>query len=420
MILAHKIALDPTRAQAEYFARACGVARFAWNYALARWRQEHALWREYQCGPKPSEQALRRELNALKDSAFPWMREVTKNAPQQAIKNLGAAFKNFFEGRAKFPQFKKKGVSRDSFRADSGTDKNHPNAVAVEGKRVKLPIVGWVRMREALRFKGRIKSATVSRVADRWFVSLTVEIDHVPPIRENQAAVGGLDLGVKAMATLSDGSVIEGPKALRTNLKRLRRLGRALSRKAKASANRRKAAAKLAGLHARIANIRRDALHKATTAIARKFAVIGIEDLNVRGMLKNSRLARAIADIGAFEFRRQLAYKAPMHASRVVVADRWFPSSKTCHVCGCVHEGLTLSDREWTCERCGTTHDRDHNAAMNLRSVAESSLAAASLPDRSGSSVTACGAGRSGPGLAVKAKRPAVKQEPTRGMLVHA
>ena len=145
-------------------------------------------------------------------------------------------------------------------------------------------------------------------------------------------------------------------------------MGRALSRKVKGSANRHKAAAKLARLHARIANIRRDALHKATTTIVRKFTVIGIEDLNVRGMMANRRVARAIADIGAFEFRRQLDYKAPMNGSRVVVADRWFPSSKTCSDCGHVHTGLALSDREWTCEACGVIHDREENAAINLSS----------------------------------------------------
>ena len=418
MILAHKVALDPTKAQAEYFARAAGVARFAWNWSLARWRQEYALWREYQCGPKPSELALRRELNALKDEAFPWMRGVTKNAPQQAIKNLGAAFKNFFEGSAKFPQFKKKGASRDSFRADNGPPDKVSNAVEVDGKRVRLPIIGWVRTREALRFKGRIKSAIVSLEADRWFVSLTVEMDHVPPVRESQV-VGGVDLGVKALATLSDGSVIEGPKALRANLTRLRRMSRALSRKVKGSANRRKAQARLARLHARVANVRRDALHKATTSIVRRFAVIGIEDLNVRGMMRNGRLARAIADIGAFEFRRQLNYKAPMHTSRVVVADRWFPSSKRCSDCGHVHLGLTLSDREWTCLACGVVHDRDDNAAKNLRLVAESSLAAASPPERSGGSATACGEGSSGARRRSRVELASVKQEPAHGMLVH-
>jgi putative transposase len=406
VILANKIALDPTQAQAEYFARACGVARFAWNRGLARWGQESALWREYRCGPKPSEAALRRELNALKAGAFPWMREVTKNAPQQAIKNLGTAFKNFFEGRARYPTFKKKGRANDSFRADPGTDTDHPDAVEVDGRRVRLPVVGWVRMREAPRFQGRIKSATVSRVAGRWFASLSVEVDHAPPARETQAA-GGVDLGVKAMATLSEGTALAGPKALRRNLKKLRRLSRALSRKAKGSANRREAAARLARLHARIADVRRDALHKAATEIVRRFGVVGIEDLNLRGMMANGRMARAIAAIGAFEFRRQLDYKAPMHGSRVVVAGRWFPSSRLCSDCGHIHGGLTLADREWACDGCGVVHDRDLNAAINLTDLAASSA------------VTACGAEGSGLGLAAKVKPAAMKQEPTPGTVVH-
>ena len=406
MILAHKIALDPTPAQAIYFARACGTARFAWNWALAMWQQQYALWKEYGCGPKPSEASLRRELNALKEDAFPWMAEATKNAPQQAIKNLGGAFKNFFEGRAKYPRFKKKGVSHDSFRADPGADKRHPNAVEVNGKRVKLPVIGWVKMREVLRFNGKIKSATVSRTADRWFVSLTVEVDHTPPVHETQVA-GGVDLGIKALATLSDGSTIEGPKALRKNLKTLRRRSRALSRKVKGSANRRKAARKLARLHARISNVRKDALHKATTEIVGRFDVIGIEDLNVRGMMANGKIARAVADVGMFEFSRQITYKAEMAGVRIVVASPWYPSSKTCSDCGHTHAGLTLSDREWTCDDCGAIHDRDHNAAINLMNMAASSA------------VTACGAGRSGRDRKAPVKRTAVKQEPTRGIFVH-
>jgi putative transposase len=406
VILSHKIALDPNQEQALYFARACGVSRFAWNWALARWQQEYALWKEYQCGPKPSEYSIRRELNALKPSAFPWMLDVTKTAPQQAIKNLGTAFKNFFEGRAKYPRFKKKGVSHDSFRAENGPRKDRPNAVEVDDKRIKLPVIGWVKMREAVRFNGNIKSATVSRTADRWFVSLTVEVDHTIPVRETQVA-GGVDLGVKALATLSDGTTIEGPKALRRNLKTLRRRSRAHSRKVKGSANRRKSAARLARLHARIANVRKDALHKAATQIVEQFDVIGIEDLNVRGMMANGKLSRAVADVGMFEFRRQIEYKAAMQGVRIVVAGRWYPSSKTCSDCGCIHTSLTLSDRKWVCDDCGVVHDRDHNAAINLMNMAGSS------------SVTACGAGRAGLGLAVKTKRPAAKQEPTHGLFVH-
>jgi len=204
MIVAHKIALDPNVAQEIYFVRASGTARFASNWARAEWKGQR------QAGEQPSEASLRRQLNTIKDEPFPSMREVTKKAPQPAIKNLGTAFKNFFADLKKpkrqrqfhYPRFKKKG-EHDGFRADNGTDKNHPNAVEVNGKRVKLPVIGWVKMREPLRFEGNIKSAVVSRTADRWFVSLSVEIDHVPPTRENQAVVG-VDLGIKALATLSD------------------------------------------------------------------------------------------------------------------------------------------------------------------------------------------------------------------------
>lgn len=390
MILAHKIALDPNVEQAVYFARACGTARFAWNWALSEWQ------RQYKEGGKPSEAALRKQLNTAKREQFPWMLEVTKVAPQQAIKNLGAAFKRFFEGKAKYPRFKKKGI-HDSFRAENG-----PGTFAFDEKRIKLPVVGWVKMREILRLEGKILSATVSRVADRWFVSVTVEVAHQVPARENQA-VGGVDLGVKALATMSDGGAVEGPKALRSNLKKLRRLSRSLSRKVKGSANRRKAKAKIARLHARISNIRKDGLHKLTTELVNRFAVIGIEDLNVKGMMANGKLSRAVADMGFHEFRRQLDYKAAMAGTRIVVADRWSPSSKTCSDCGHVVPTLPLSVRDWVCPACGSVHDRDRNAAINLMNIAASSA------------VTACGAGSSDGGLAPVVKLSAIKQEFSHG-----
>lgn len=397
MIIAHKIALDPNDRQATYFARACGTARFCYNWALAEWQKQYTARKDDPSLSAPSEAALRRLLNSLKAEQFPWMAEVTKNAPQQAIKNLGSAFKRFFAGQGKYPRFKKKGV-HDSFRADPGPDKNHPNAVDVSGMRVKLPVIGWVRMREPLRFSGKVMSAVVSRTADKWFVSLTVESPDSIPVRENQA-VGGVDLGVKALATISDGSIFDGPKALRSNLARLKRLSRSLSRKVKGSANRKKAKAEITRLHARISNIRKDALHKLTTELVRRFAIIGIEDLNVRGMMANGKLARSIADMGFHEFRRQLDYKAAMGGSRIVVANRWYPSSKTCSDCGHVVEKLPLSVREWDCPACGAHHDRDVNAARNLEKMAASSA------------VSACGEDGSGLGRKTKAKPASVKQE---------
>ncbi len=380
MILAHRIRLVPTADQESYFARACGVARFAYNWALAEWQ------RQYAAGEKPSEAALRKQLNALKHEQFPWMREVTKNAPQQGIKNLGRAYANFFEDlkkyrrkelpwkRVRVPTFKKK-RRHDGFRADNGPDKHHPDAVRTNGKRVNLPIIGWVAMREEVRFAGRILSATISREADAWYASFAIEVEHEPDVRIDDTVVG-VDLGITALATLSEGSKVAAPKPLRRYLQKLKRLSRSLSRKQRGSRNRAKAKTKLARLHRRVADIRTDALHKLTTSLTR-YRTMVIEDLNVAGMLANRNLSRAIADVGFFEFRRQLQYKAAMAGSTIVVADRWFPSSKLCSTCCAKNEFLALTERTWTCVSCDTSHDRDVNAARNLARYAESSPASA-------------------------------------------
>jgi putative transposase len=388
------VELDPTVAQAKYFAQACGVARFSYNWALSEWQTQ------YKNGEKPNEASLRRQLNAIKGAEFPWMESVTKCAAQYAIKNLGKAFQGFFKKVRKYPRFKKKGVSRDVFRADNGPVNPQRHAVKIIARRVKLPIVGSVKMKERLRFQGRIISCTISRTAHKWFASFQVEIDQKPPVRENQATVG-VDLGIKTLAVLSDGTQFSNPKALRNNLNQLRRLSRSLSRKQKGSSNRRKARAKLARLHYRISCVRNDALHKITSYLTRNFTTIGIENLNVRGMLKNSKLSRAISDVSFSEFRRQLDYKGALYGARLVVADRWFPSSKMCSECGKVKETLGLGERSWSCG-CGAHHDRDLNAAKNLRIMAESS------------SVTACGEISSGSALRDGTKLNSVKQEPDK------
>ncbi|MDQ2992570.1 MAG: transposase [Candidatus Eremiobacteraeota bacterium] len=376
MMLAHRIRLVPTAEQETAFRRACGIARFAYNWGLAEWR------RQYAAGEKPSEIALRKALNAAKHEQFPWMLEVTKNAPQQAVKNLGRAYINFFDDlkkyrrkdlpwkRVRVPTFKKKGI-HDAFRADNGTDKRHLNAVQTDGKRVHLPIIGWVKMREGVRFAGNIRSVTISRKADAWFASFCIEVAHEPPTRTDTIRVG-VDLGVTTLATISEGPTsIAAPKPLRRYLKKLVRLSRALSRKQRGSKNRAKAKTKLARLHRRIADIRADALHKLTTHLT-SYRTMVIEDLNVSGMLANRHLSRAIADLGFFEFRRQLEYKAPMTGATVIVADRWYPSSKTCSACKTKNVNLTLKERFWTCQSCGTTHDREVNASVNLAQYPES------------------------------------------------
>ncbi|MCC3246709.1 transposase [Methylocystis sp. WRRC1] len=386
MLLAHKIALDPNNAQRKYFAQASGVARFAYNWALAEWQAQ------YKAGGKPSDAALRKQLNAVKREQFPWMFDVTKCAAQEAIIDLGAAFRAFFEKRGKYPRFKRKD-DRVGFCAA-----NEAGTFRADGKRIKLPVVGWVRMREAVRFSGPLKRATASREADRWFISLLVETDDVKPVVQPHAEVG-VDLGVKTLATLSTGESIEGPKSHKTALKRLRRANKALSRKRRGSANFREAKRRLAQLHARVANVRKDATHKLTTRIVKTYRVVGIEDINVRGMAANRKLARSIMDGGFFEFRRQLEYKAKLYGSRIVVVDRWFPSSKTCSCCGVVKATLSLSQRTFACDDCEFEADRDHNAALNIAKVAASSAA------------TACGEERAGAARKSRVKRSSVKQE---------
>lgn len=391
MLISHKIALDPTNKQATYFARAAGVARFAYNWALAEWNRQYAEWKADPAKPKPSQMSLRRQLNEVKRELFPWMLEVTKCAPQMAIIQLGLAFANFFAKRARYPRFRKKGV-HDRFSITN-------DQFSVQDRRIRIPGLGWVRMRECLRFNGKIISATVSRVADRWYVSITVDCPDPLPVKAENQGVAGVDLGVSALATVSTGEKYEGPKAHKRLLNRLRRLSRGLSRKEKGSHNRSKARKRIARIHARIANIRNDALHKLTSDITRRFHMIGIEDLNVKGMMRNRRLSRSVADMGFFEFRRQLEYKADMRGGMVVIADRWFASSKTCHKCGYKLESLTLSVRNWTCPLCGQVHDRDVNAAINLRNYAVSST------------VSACGEEGSGLGLRSRVKPASVKQE---------
>ena len=363
MILAHKIQLDTNNKQATHLAKAAGTARFAYNWALSKAKEQY----EQDKTSKFNEGELRKELNAIKREQYPWMLEVTKCAPQLAIKEgLARAFKNFFAGRAEFPTFHKKGV-KDSFSLSN-------DQFEIEDMQIRIPNLGYVRMTEKLRFTGRIKGATISRKADKWFVSIQVEIPTPEPVHkthnENQAV--GVDLGVKDLAVLSNGTKVTGAKPHKAQLSRMRQLNKAISRKQgakkgeKKSKNFIKSQKKLSRLHARIANIRNDELHKLTTDITSEFSIIGIEDINVSGMVKNRKLARAINDVSFFEFGRQLEYKAQIKGGIVVVACRLFPSSKQCCVCGYKNDTLTLQVRKWYCPECGSKHDRDINAAINL------------------------------------------------------
>jgi len=361
MLRVHKIELKPNNVQATYFAKSCGVARFAYNWALDEWQKC------YQAQEQTSEVSLRRKLNSIKEEQYPWMLEVTKVAPQQAIKNLGMAFNRFFKKQGKYPRFKKKGI-HDSFRADNGPSAAGLDAVLIQDKKVKLPRIGWVRLKEVLRFKGQITAVTISRRASKWYAAISVETKQASYERKNHGSVG-VDLGIKELAVLSNGTKIAGPKAHTALLTKLQRSSRQLSRKEKGGKNYQKAKNHLATLHARIKNIRDDASHNLTTYLAQNHAIIGIEDLNVKGMVANRKLSRHIMDQSFYELRRQLEYKTKWYQSELVIVDRFFPSSKKCSVCGEINDNLTLQDREWRCV-CGILHDRDLNAAKNLETFA--------------------------------------------------
>lgn len=378
---AHKVALDPTNVQATGLARAAGCARFAYNWALARWNAQYQARQADPSFPAPSQHALRRELNRIKRDEFPWMLESTKCAPQEAIIALGAAFGNFFTGRAARPSFKKKGVSREAFRLSAGQ-------FLIEGERIRVPKIGWIRMRERFRWEeARPVSVTISRRAGRWCASVQCELPDqltVPPVSlgaSGAASLVGVDVGVREYV-VSDGTRHEVPRHLRAAQQRLKRAQQALARKARGSSNRGKARAKVARMHARVADARADWMHKTTTRLAEQHDRIVIEDLGVAGMTRNHHLALSIADASFGEFRRQLDYKTPVHGTMLVVADRWFPSSKLCSACGAkTKRPMPLQVRAWTCELCGAVHDRDLNAARNL----------AAYDPAASSAVAACG-----------------------------
>lgn len=381
MILGHTIELAPNNKQATYFSKACGVARFSYNWALAEWQKQYEADKNYrdECQANgieiektklnnPSQFKLRKQLNSIKKQQFPFMLQVTKCSPQEAIIQLGKAFDNFFKGRAKYPQFRKKGIN-DKFSLTNDQFK-------IIGKKIKIPNLGWVKLKENLRFNGKILNATIFKKGGKWFVSVGVEIDNLPKLNAKTHKSVGIDLGITDLATLSDGTKIQAPKPLKTNLKKLQRLSKSLSRKQKGSNNREKAKTKLSRLYYKISCIRKDFLHKLTTNLVKQFDVICIENLNVKGMIKNHKLSCAISDLGFYEFKRQLIYKANMHNKTVKEVDRFYPSSKTCSSCGFVmaKENLTLATRLWTCPNCKASHDRDVNASLNILNKADKVL----------------------------------------------
>ncbi len=402
---AFRYQLKPNVSQRILLAKHAGTARFAYNWGLA---ERIKLFSSREGKDRfTTSMAQHKILNALKSTEFPWMYEVSKCSPQEALRDLDKAFKNFIEGRKQgrnvgFPKFKKKGV-HESFRLTG--------SIRVNSGSVQLPRLGKVRTFEATgKFKGRILSATISLQADRWFVSLTVEVERPSPPKVPfdcaQGEVVGIDLGLTTFAACSDGRKIDAPKALKSALKRLRRRSKQHSRKKSGSKNRRKSTQKLARLLFKVKNKRRDFLHKLSTKLAKTKSVIVLEDLHIRGMIRNRKLSAAIADASWGEFRLMLSYKTQWYGSRLAIAPRFLASSKTCSECGHLMESLPLDIRDWVCPCCGTHHDRDVNAAKNLVKWFWENTA-------SSAEINACGDSSTGEGAPISSRHGSLKQEST-------
>ena len=368
---AHRIALKPTPEQEALFNQHAGYARFAYNWALGEFKAGLDV------GEWLSERTLRPRWNKVKGMIAPWGSALSQNAAKYAIIDLGQAAAGWGEYRGKvkdgqrpgrrvgFPRFKRR-KHEQGFRADNG-----PDTVRVDGKVVILPKIGRVAMVEHLRFAGSIREVTVNRTAGTWFAAFCIEDGlEPPPVKDGPTT--GVDVGLGTMATCSDGTTVDNPKALVSELEKLRRVDQAIARsrnvhgKSNHSNRREELYAKRRRLHSRVVNVRNDNHHKATTAIAKSAGRVVVETLNVAGMVCNRKLSQAIADAGMSGFLVKLKYKCLWYGAEYLKADRWYPSSKLCSQCGWKNDGLTLSDRQWWCGGCGVLNERDANAAVNL------------------------------------------------------
>ena len=367
IIRAYKTELDPTDKQRTAFLQCAGTSRFVFNWGLATWQQ----W--YEDGKKPSAYSLRKHFNAIKAEQCPWIYDIPYAVTEASFQNLDAAFKNFFrrvkqgDDKAGYPKFKRR----------SGNKSFQLKSTRIEHGQVRLTHIGWVRLKEhgyipcsdrGIKFG---TYATVSERAGRWYISVLTKETVADPTNDSVLTVG-IDFGLKTLAVLSNGETFPNPHALIVAEQKLSRLQRELSRRKRGGANWQKTKAKVARLYAKIANIRKHTLHDIShhvTADLRPRAIV-IEDLNVSGMMSNRHLSKAVSDVGFYELRRQIEYKAQRLGIEVIIADRWYASSKTCSGCGWKNTELTLSDRVFHCPECGLEIDRDLNAALNLQSLA--------------------------------------------------
>jgi putative transposase len=412
-IKAHKIRLNPTPEQEEYLRRAAGTRRFCYNWGLAEWNKQYAEFKEGEREKKPNANGLKKQFQAIREKDYPWTLDVTKCVIEAAFNDLDDAFSRYFKGQNKHPKFKKKRKSRESFYIanDKFTIGDHWMVVPVLGrflmnkqeangtlpKKIRnknkyIRGLGKINMAESLRFvvpdpnqkpgkrrNGRkkvpcssvkIMGATIGMSGGYWYVSIQVQVPVVSVVNTNP--VVGVDVGVKESAIVSDGRRFENQKPLAKQIKKLKRLSREFSRKQydpetkRGSKNHEKARVKLARLHGELAHFREDAHHKLTTELARTCRVVGLEDLHVKGMFKNRKLARALADAGLGQLLQFFETKMQAVGGLAIFVDRFFPSTKTCSGCGHVKKRMPLKYRTYCCLKCGLVMDRDLNAAINL------------------------------------------------------
>lgn len=348
----YKFRIYPNIEQQQKFAKCFGCQRFIYNYFLNK-RNER-----YQNNETSTYNKDAAELTQLKkQDEYVWLKEGLSQSLQRTLRNLDTAFNSFFAKRSKFPKFKSR-RHKQSFCI--------PQNTKIENKKLYIPkFKEGIKIKQHRAVEGEIINSTISKKpCGHYYVTITVE-RHMPKHKQNNKSVG-VDLGIKDLAILSDGNRYKNIKSYRTLETRLAHLQRRHSKKVKGSANREKARVKVARLHEKIANIRNNHLHQITSKIVSENQTICLEDLNVKGMMKNRKLAKSVADVSFCEFVRQIVYKSGWYGRTAILIDRWYPSSKTCHHCHFVNQDLTLNDRDWDCPKCDRKLNRDLNAAKNI------------------------------------------------------